>query len=112
MRANTPYRRGEWSEVIVISHGSISPSGSCETNSTEEIITEDSGNGVTNSTEEIITEDSVSLVPVMIAAGVLVTIIVLVTLTVGIVGCTRLHRRKIGRLYLLKRPVSSSIYIC
>ena len=95
--------------MIVISHGSLSPSGSCDTNSTEDIITEDSGSNVTNSTKgfltDPLTEDSTSLLPVTIAAGALVAIIVLVTLTVGIVGCTRLRRRKMRLQHFLKRQV-------
>lgn len=112
MRADTAYRRGEWSEVIVISDGSLSPSGSCVT---ENITTEDPISSVPNSTVVIslvpnstggiTTEDSTSLVPVMIAAGALVAIIVLVTLTVGIVACTKLRRRKIRLQHYLKRQV-------
>ena len=89
--------------MIVISHGSLSPSGSCDTEKS------DSGSNVTNSTKEFLTdavaEGSISLVPVMIAGGALVTIIVLVTLTVGIVGCTRLRRRKMRLQHFLKRQV-------
>ena len=99
MRAHTEYRGGEWSEVVLISHGTILSSGeSCSVPTVTSATTT-----VTVAVPEL---SSGSLhVPVLIAVGVVLGAIVLISLSILVVVCSRIHRRKTQLKHVLKRQV-------
>ena len=102
MRAHTEYRGGEWSEVMLISHGTILSSGeSCS------VPTVTSATTVNTTVTVAVAElSSGSLhVPVLIAVGVVLGAIVLISLSILVVVCSRIHRRKTQLKHVLKRQV-------
>ena len=105
MRAHSEYGGGEWSKVMAISHGTLDSKGKCNDvlprdNSTiviDDVLPRD------NST--IVTDETSTLVPVMVAVGTTLAIIVVATLSILVVVCGKIHRRKRKLQRFLKRQV-------
>ena len=117
MRAHTKYGGGEWSEEVLISYGSIlGPGKSCNVpmtmnttiavpTTTIAVPTTTIAVPTTMNTTAVELSGGSLLRPALIAVGVVLAAIVLVTLGIIVVVCSNISRRKRKLKHALKRQV-------